>query len=577
MKQSEVDSVDSSDAVLGAKPSVDTVDASAAVPPPDLHIGDWFVETRAHRISNGRREFKLEPKAMALLVHLAQHAGSTVSRERLFEAVWPGVIVSDDTLTQAVTKVRKAFGDNARNPRYIETVPKLGYRLRAPVHFVSGSSAAAPAARKPGARLLFIGSLVLIVSLIAVFIVAERSSLKLPDKPAPAREASDQLPTLTVEPFKLLGEDWTQAYLAQGLTYDLITDLSKLSGLLVIGSRSVMGQKTDVLPMYPVRYRVQGEVQRVGSQLRVHVHLYDARNGRQLWSERFLRPIDNLFEIQEEVSRQIVSTLAIKVDEAEHRRLAHRYTDNVQAYELFLQAQSLLLVRLEPENGEARRLFRQAIEMDPSFARAYGGLALAYAADFRNQWTSDGDVALQRAQAMARTALEIDPEIPEVYWVLAYVSAQKRQHQQAIGLLRKAVSLDQSFADAYALMGGIKTYMGQPAETLPLVRTAVRLNPDAGYLYFLLLGRAYFFLGDWEQALINISEALERNPANIEARIYLAAIRVASGDYEEAAWQRDEILALGQEFTAAAWLQTYPMTDRAQHAQLLATLQKLGF
>lgn len=555
---------------------MDAVNVSAQ-PTQDLQIGDWFVETRTHRISNGHQEFKLEPKAAALLVHLARHAGATVSREQLFEAIWPGVIVSDDTLTQAVTKLRKAFGDDARNPRYIETVPKLGYRLRAPVRFMSDSSATAPAGRKPRARILFIGSLVLILSLIAVFILVERSSLELPDTTAPARDASNQLPTLTVEPFRLLGEDWSQAYLAQGLTYDLITDLSKLSGLLIIGSRSVMGQKTDLLPMHPVRYRVQGEVQRVGSELRVHVHLYDARNGQQLWSERFLRPIDNLFDIQEEISRQIVSTLAIKVDEAEHRRLAHRYTDNVQAYQLFLQGQSHLLVRLGPENSEARRLFRQAIEMDPSFARAYGGLALGYAADFRNRWTSDGDAALKRAQAMARTALEIDPEIPEVYWVLAYVSTQKRQHQQAIGLLRKAVSLDQSFADAYALMGGIMTYMGQPAETLPLVRSAIRLNPEAGYLYFLLLGRAYFFLGDWEQALINISEALERNPANIEARIYLAAIREATGDHEEAAWQRDEILALQPEFAAGAWLQTYPMTDRAQHAQLLAILQKLGF
>lgn len=177
---------------------------------------------------------------------------------------------------------------------------------------------------------------------------------------------------------------------------------------------------------------------------------------------------------------------------------------------------------------------------------------------------------------MARTALEIDPEIPEVYWVLAYVSTQKRQHEKAIGLLRKAVSLDQSFADAYALMGGIETYVGQPDETLPLIRTAIRLNPDAGYLYFLLLGRAYFFLGDWEQSLINIGEALQRNPTNLEARIYLAAIREASGNHEEAAWERDEILALQPDFAIGAWLQTYPMTDRQQHAQLLAVLQKLG-
>jgi len=387
---------------------------------------------------------------------------------------------------------------------------------------------------------------------------------------------TDGLPTLTVEPFKLLGEDESDAYLAQGLRYDLITDLSKLSGLLVIGSRSIMGQKSDPSAIYRAKYRVQGEVQRVDNELRVHVHLSDAENGQQLWSERYLRPIDNLFQIQEAVSRQIVSTLAIKVDEEEQWRLAQRYTTSVQGYELFLRAQSLLLVRRARENEEARGLFRQAIAMDPSFARAYGGLALSFAADYRNQWTLDGAAALQRANAMARTALEIDPEIPEVHWVLAYVSAQRREHAQAIGLLRKAVSLDQSFADAYALMGGVKTYMGQPAETLPLMRTAIRLNPDAGYLYFLLLGRAYFFLGDWEQALININEALARNPTNLETRIYLAASCEASGQHEEAVWQREEILSLQPDFTTAAWLLTYPMSDREQLSQLSSLLQQLG-
>jgi tetratricopeptide (TPR) repeat protein len=248
----------------------------------------------------------------------------------------------------------------------------------------------------------------------------------------------------------------------------------------------------------------------------------------------------------------------------------------VQAYDLFLRAQSVLLVRQPRENDEARELFHRAIAMDPSFARAYGGLALSYAADFRNQWVQDGDTALQRANAMARTALEIDPEIPEVYWTLAYVSAQKRDHRQAVGFLRKAVSLDQSFADAYALMGGIKTYMGMPAETLPLMRTAIRLNPDAGYLYFLLLGRAYFFLGDSEQSLININEALERNPSNLETRIYLAASREVSGDHEDAAWQCEEIRSLQPDFSVDTWLRTYPMTDQAQRAQLASLLRQLG-
>jgi tetratricopeptide (TPR) repeat protein len=187
-----------------------------------------------------------------------------------------------------------------------------------------------------------------------------------------------------------------------------------------------------------------------------------------------------------------------------------------------------------------------------------------------------GGNALEKARGMARTALQIDPDIPEVYWVLAYVSAQQRQHEKAIGLLKKAISLDQSFADAYALMGGINTYMGQSAKTPALIRTAIRLNPDAGYLYFLLLGRAYFYLGDWEQAQINLNEALARNPANLEGHVYLAAVKEASGDHAGALWEADEILALQDDFNADSWLETYPMTDKGQARQLRAALAPLG-
>jgi DNA-binding winged helix-turn-helix (wHTH) protein/TolB-like protein len=549
------------------------VSALDSAPLDDFSVGSCRVHPAENTMRCDGELIPLEPKVMMLLVYLAQNAGSTISREQLFEAIWPGVVVSDDTLTQAVTKLRKAFGDNAKHPRYIQTVPKRGYRLCAAVTRARDALPTTRASGRDKLRRFIVAALVLLAGAITIFISVDRQESAPPQSMPDGQITPDGRPTLTVVPFRLLGGDNSQAYLAQGLTYDLITDLSKLSGLLVIGSRSIMGQQTAPQDMHPVRYRVQGEVQRIDEELRVHVHLSDAQSGQQLWSERYLRPIDNLFEIQAAISRQIVTTLAIKVDQEEQRRLARRYTHSVRAYELFLRAQSLLLVRLRPENEDARGLFRQAIAIDPAFARAYGGLALSFAADFRNQWTSDGAAALQRAHAVARTALEIDPEIPEVYWVLAYVSAQQRQHENAVELLRKAVSLDHSFADAYALMGGIKTYMGRPDETLPLVRTAMRLNPDAGYLYFLLLGRAYYFLDDWEQSLINLDEALERNPSNLEAHIYLAATLAAAGSMEEAAWQREEILTLRPDFDAETWLQTYPMSDQDR---LLTMLRELG-
>ncbi|MES9964031.1 MAG: winged helix-turn-helix domain-containing protein [Candidatus Sedimenticola sp. 20ELBAFRAG] len=534
-------------------------------------VGEWRVVPPDNEIHRTDDLVQLEPKVMALLVYLAENAGKTVSREELFDALWPGVVVSDDTLTQAVIKLRKALGDSAKNARYIQTVPKRGYRLCTEVRLRQGAAGETRSNTSGSRRLYaFLGLVVFLLVLSVIYFSPGET-------PPPEKVVSvESVPTLTVHPFVLLGGDKTQAYLAQGLTFDLITDLSKLSGLWVIGSRSIMGQKSDEPGKTAARYQASGEVQRMGDQLRVHVHLFDSDTGRQIWSERYHRPFDNLFQIQEEISSHIASTLSLKVSEAELQRLSRRYTNNVQAYEYFLRAQSLLLVRQKEENGKARQLYRQAIDQDPGFARAYAGLALSIAADYRNQWVPDTRVALENARSMARTALQIDSEIPEVYWVLAYVSAQQRQHDKAIELLDKAISLDRSFADAYALKGGVSTYMGRTEDTPQLIRAAMRLNPEAGYLYYMVLGRAYFFLQEWDQALINLHQALERNSASLEAHIYLAAVLESSGDQEGAAWEAEEILALQEDFNLGRWLLTYPMTDEGQRESLLNTLSPLG-
>jgi len=552
--------------------------------PAAFRIGDWEVLPPLNELRRGESIERIEPKAMALLVLLARRADEVVSRDELFSAVWPGLVVSDDTLTQAIIKLRKALGDRARAATYIQTIPKKGYRLIAEVNFdqaPSSSLAAETRLRKGVGRWWPFAGLMIGVFGLLLAAAALLFPMRGPVDESDAREMSDApvesgLPTLSVLPFTALGETEDDLILAQGLTLDLVTDLSKLSGLWVIGSRSILGQSAESAQRVRARYRVSGDVQRSGGRLRIHVRLFDAETNLQIWSDRFNRPFIDLFTMQEEISRQIAAALTLQVSETEHRRLAQRYTRNVEAYEAFLRGQSLLLVRQRPENDLARAMYRRAITLDPTFGRAYAGLALTYAADYRNQWVEDGPSALKKAWEMAVNARKMDPEIPEVYWVLAYVNAQQRNHHEALELLAKAVSLDQSFADAYALMGGINTYIGKPEKSVDLLRTAIRLNPEAGYLYFLLLGRAYFFTGDWDQAGINLREALARNPANLEARVFLAATEGRSGDREGAVWEAEEILALEPGYSTRSWLETYPMVDRGQQDALLSALADLG-
>jgi adenylate cyclase len=541
----------------------------------NLKVGDWTVEPDLNQLSSPGKAVKIEPKAMSLLLHLANRPGEVVSRESLLSEIWPSVVVGDDSLTQAINKLRKALGDDPDKPTYIQTVTKRGYRLVASVAQLS--QAAARTKAQPRLPAFWIAGAAAAASLAVaglLWTIAERAG----HSPNP-ESVSDfsELPTIAVAPFEALGKETQELLLARGIAADLATDLSKSSGLSVMGFAPMEAPAaTEVSNRQRVRYLVSGSVQRVEGRLRLHVYLTDQSTGQQLWSERFDRDLTDLFAIQDELAPKILRVLPTKVSEAELRRMARRHTRNLQAYEYFQRGQAALLVRQKSGNELARQMFRRATELDVSFARAYSGLALTYAADYRNGWTPDGARALERAFELARTANEINPDIPETYWALAYVQAQRRQHEQAIAYLEKSVSLYPSFADGYALMASIKTFAGRPADTVPLMRTAIRLNPKSGYLYFLVLARAYFFLGDLEQARINLEEAVNRNPEYLETHIYMAALDLAQGDRASAAWEAEQIRALDPDFASRRWLDNYPMTDDQQRAKLAQVLHQLG-
>ncbi len=394
-----------------------------------LQIGDWTVEPALNQLSAAGRGVKLEPKAMSVLVYLADRPGQVVSREALLSAVWPGVVVSDDALTQVVIKLRKALGDAPEKPAYIQTISKGGYRLIAPVTRMPESppafspSADDLAGRKRRMTLMAGASLAALLLAGAGAWWIKGGAINAVPPAATARAGADRAmhPTVATKAFEVLGDDPRAILLARGITADLATDLSKVFGLWVIGAVPVDGQEGGELPTRapPIHYLVSGSVQRVDDRLRLHVYLTDVQTGKRLWSERFDRASSGLFAIQEELGPKLLRVLPAKVSEAEMRRVAQRYTSSLEAYEYFQRGRAALLIRRRAQNEAAREMFRRAISLDAGFARAYAGLALTYAADYRNQWTEVGAAALDRAFNLARTAYQLNPDIPESYWVLA--------------------------------------------------------------------------------------------------------------------------------------------------------------
>jgi DNA-binding winged helix-turn-helix (wHTH) protein/TolB-like protein/Flp pilus assembly protein TadD len=557
--------------------------------PARLQIGEWWADPLTNELGLDGETVRIEPKAMEVLMALASRPGGITSREELLSKVWPGVVVGDEALTQSINKLRKAFGDNPRSPRYIETISKRGYRLIAPVSNgaaalprpadepVSPPQPAAPT-RKRMRTLVLVGGLAVAVLAAGAYLYPSspqvaQDSITDPGAATDWDTSKTTLVTVTVLPFESLGSSEEQAYLARGISNDLMTDLSRLSGLRVISAPSTeLGAKTA----RPARYLIAGSVQRESETLRINVRLIDAQTKEQLWSERFERPFNALFGIQDEITRSLIERLPAKVSEAERRRLAKRYTQNLEAYDYFLRGQALFLARRSEDNEQARTYFRRAIDLDPKFARAYASLAMTYAMDYRLQPSGDASPSLARAFELAETARMMDPDIPEIHWALGFVHVQSRRHEKAMQSLRKALELDRSYADAYALMGGIYTYTGQAPRTIPLLRTAMRLNPDGGYLYYQILGRAYLFENDIEQAIINLREAAARNPVDLETRVYLAAASVAAGDRTAAEWEAEEIRTLDAGFSMRRWLETYPMTSARHKEKLSGLLAKMG-
>ena len=563
-----------------------------------LRIGAWDVLPELNELRRGDDAVRIEPKAMELLLVLAARAPQVVSRAELMQAVWPRVVVGDEALTQAVTKLRRALGDTARTPAYIETIAKRGYRLVAAVSVASAAddapradgadttaplSATLPSAVEapPGRQAdrsrrtwrTALAAAVVIAAAAAPWVLQRQVPAPVGGEPTTAVPAVDSVPAIAVADFERLGGDAEHDYLARGIATDLAHDLAGLGNVEVIEAESVSGASSAAATR--AQLRVAGTLQVVGGTLRVNVRLVDASSSRVMWSQRYERDAGDLLAVQKDIVARLMQALPVQVDEAQRQRIARRHTANDRAYDLFLRGRALLASRERADTAQARALFLHAIELDPRFARAYASLAMTHAFDHRYGTLRDVR-SLSRAHDFAETARQINPTLPEPYWVLGFVSAQQGRHREAQRHLQQALALNPSYGDAHALLGAVQTYVGDPAAALQSLRAALRFVPDGRAYMYELLGRAYFFLGDHEQALINLREAAARNAAVIDTQVFLAATLAAAGQADEARWVALQIRALDPGFTIATWTEGYPTTVAAHRERLLALLVPLG-
>jgi TolB-like protein/DNA-binding winged helix-turn-helix (wHTH) protein len=544
-------------------------------------------------------EVKLEPKVMRVLVFLAKHPQRVVKRGELEAAVWKGMVVTDDAVTNTVIKLRRALGDDARNPRYVETIAKSGYRLIADVRSLDSAGGRSESLREEGSvdssqpagggEPTVAGQLAprfahLIPALLAaVPLVALAIGWWLMQPPggSPSAVSKPIRPVVAVLPFENLSGDPERAYFADGITEDVITDLSKLSGLQVVARSSVMAYRDSSEPASHIGrelvadYLVRGSVQRSGQQLRINVRLIDTDEGRNRWAERYDRKLADIFRIQDEIASHVVAALQVELAPGEQRRLVSDSMTSVEAYDAFLRGLDLLGRRTSADNPEARRYFREAIELEPRFARAYAGLAMTYALHALYGHGPGVLQSLDDAEVIARQGLAIDENLPQLRYTLGLVEMYRGNLAAAIAEVSRAIELRPSYADGYGLLAWILHFAGRPHDGLDAIRQAVALNPRVPALYLTVEAALHYQLENLDEALRLLEASVEISPNQLLTRLFLGAVYAATGDLDAARWEVEELHTLEPGFELDLD-HGFPIRDPQYRRRFVANLERAG-
>lgn len=558
----------------------------------NFRVANWQVKPLASEIELDGQRQRLEPKVMAVLICLAEQAGNVVTRQDIEARVWANRVVGYDALSSAIIKLRKAFGEDSRQPAVIETIAKRGYRIIAEVEFQQrhpASTQAQPskpqpspdnttAANRHSAPPLKIiwGS----IALFSVLLIALAAGLKQYwiDKPAESVERSAQnmlkidrtAPSIAVLAFKNMSNNPQQDYLSDGIAADLITGLSKVPGLSVIARHSSFAYKdtlTDIRiigEQLGARYILEGSVRRSAQSIRISVRLVDPVSGFNLWADSFSGPIDNVFSFQDNVTSSIVSVLKIKLSPDEQDKLKYAYTHNIEAYDNFLRGWQHMWRFTRDENKSAREYLLKAIELDPEFARAYANLAVNYIFDFNHRWSKDQAQTLQRAKELAATSVRLDPALAQAYMARGYTELYAQQFNRAIISMQQGISLNPSFADAYVLLAMALNFSGDAPSAQKIMQTAMLLNPRYTALYNIVSGQIEFNLRNYPQAINYFNQALEHNPGSNKVRLWLAAAYAYAGHISEASWELEEARSAKINVSIKQLRRVIPLRDPAQ-------------
>jgi adenylate cyclase len=399
-------------------------------------------------------------------------------------------------------------------------------------------------------------------------------------KPQPNGAAA----SIAVLPFTNMSGDPEQEYFSDGISEDIITDLSKIAGLTVIARNSSFtfkGRSVDVRAVgrdLGVRSVLEGSIRRASNRVRITAQLIDAATGAHLWADRYDRDLTDIFEVQDDVTRRIVDALKVTLSPAEKARLTDTETTNMEAYNCCLRGRELLLGSTKNRDTfeQSKASFMRAIELDPNYAQAYAGLGFAYTLDYQNRWSDDPDGSLPLAKHYAEQAIEKNPKEPAARVVAAMVASRERDLDRATSEAQIALSLNPNYALAYNVLGGIRSYSGEPLEAIPLLERAMRLDPAHTEQYLHFLGMAYLLAGKYETAATLFRERIVLVPRTDFSRAPLASALGHLGEVDEARRIWRELMEINPKYSFSEHFGRLPFQRQEDVQRIVDGLAKVG-
>ena len=390
------------------------------------------------------------------------------------------------------------------------------------------------------------------------------------------------IPSIAVLPFANISNNLEQEYFVDGITEDIITDLSRLSGLRVLASNTSFKYKGQVIDVKKiagelgVSHILEGSVRRAGNNLRITSRLIDAVSGENIWAERFDKQLDDVFKVQDDVTHSIVSSLSIQLTTQDSEFLAMPTTGSFSAYDLFLQGQSLSNQRTKAGNLQAQNAYRKAIELDPEYARAYGALAVTLIRYTTAGYSESPEATRKEALELALKAVELDSRSQHAYWALGFAYLYFHEYEKAAEAVSTALAIAPSYADGLGLLALINNHIGQAEESIRLIEKAIRLNPYYSWDYLYNLGWAHYTLGDYEKAAEFLRKALERNGNARPARLLLAASYAGLGRLGDAQWEIDEVLSQNPTTSISFLVEKIPFANEENMSSYVTHLRQAG-